>query len=189
QPPPIPGMRPPMGGAGHVVPAPKTGGTMGIIMPIYTIGIVVFFMYTIMKTIMKASCYHYLHHYYHTSVVFQMMFKKPSDAGNYGADPQFRKMVFEQESGSPCYKEPPVHKSSQDVSKLGDVEMDQLRRRLEETEAAMERIVAQMGLVPHQVSPSPQCQDFTRVNSLEHVISASPFHQTPTPPLCLHNLT
>nr|CAD7597096.1 unnamed protein product [Timema genevievae] len=155
RPPPIPGMRPPMGGAGHVVPASKTGGTMGIIMPIYTIGIVVFFMYTIMKTIMKVSCYHCLHHYSHTSVVFQMMFKKPSDAGNYGADPQFRKMVFEQESGSPCYKEPPVHKSSQDVSKLGDVEMDQLRRRLEETEAAMERIVAQMGLVPHQVSPSP----------------------------------
>nr|CAD7581281.1 unnamed protein product [Timema californicum] len=38
----------------------------------------------------------------------------------------------------------------------GDVEMDQLRRRLEETEAAMERIVAQMGLVPHQVSLPPQ---------------------------------
>ena len=38
-----------MGGAGHVVPAPKGSGTMGIVMPIYTIGIVVFFMYTIMK--------------------------------------------------------------------------------------------------------------------------------------------
>jgi len=42
-------MRPPMGGAGHVVPAPKGSGTMGIVMPIYTIGIVVFFMYTVMK--------------------------------------------------------------------------------------------------------------------------------------------
>jgi hypothetical protein len=38
-----------MGGAGHVVPAPKGSGTMGILMPIYTIGIVVFFMYTVMK--------------------------------------------------------------------------------------------------------------------------------------------
>lgn len=38
-----------MGGAGHVVPAPKGSGTMGIVMPIYTIGIVVFFMYTVMK--------------------------------------------------------------------------------------------------------------------------------------------
>jgi hypothetical protein len=42
-------MRPPMGGAGHVVPAPKGSGTMGVVMPIYTVGIVVFFMYTIMK--------------------------------------------------------------------------------------------------------------------------------------------
>lgn len=38
-----------MGGAGHVVPAPKGSGTMGVVMPIYTVGIVVFFMYTIMK--------------------------------------------------------------------------------------------------------------------------------------------
>jgi hypothetical protein len=38
-----------MGGAGHVVPAPKGSGTMGIVMPLYTVGIVVFFVYTIMK--------------------------------------------------------------------------------------------------------------------------------------------
>lgn len=45
----IPKMRPPLGGAGHVVPAPKGNSTMGIIMPLYTIGIVLFFMYTIIK--------------------------------------------------------------------------------------------------------------------------------------------
>jgi len=38
-----------MGGAGHVVPPPKGTGTMGIVMPLYTIGIVIFFMYTMMK--------------------------------------------------------------------------------------------------------------------------------------------
>lgn len=32
----------------------------------------------------------------------------------------------------------------------GDIELDQLRKRLEETEAAMERIVAQMVSVPHK---------------------------------------
>lgn len=42
-------MRPPLGGAGHVVPAPKGSGTMGIIMPLYTLGIVLFFLYTIVK--------------------------------------------------------------------------------------------------------------------------------------------
>lgn len=48
---PIPKMRPPMGGAGHVVPPPKGNGTMGIIMPLYTLGIVLFFLYTIVKVI------------------------------------------------------------------------------------------------------------------------------------------
>lgn len=43
-------MRPPMGGAGHVVPAPKaTQGVLGILMPCYTIGIVMIFVYTMMK--------------------------------------------------------------------------------------------------------------------------------------------
>lgn len=46
---PVPGMRPPVGGAGHIPTGPKGGGTMGIIMPMYTIGIVCFFLYTIMK--------------------------------------------------------------------------------------------------------------------------------------------
>lgn len=43
-------MRPTMGGAGKVVPPPKqTTGTMGLIMPIYTTGIVILFTYTVMK--------------------------------------------------------------------------------------------------------------------------------------------
>ncbi|CAB0018082.1 unnamed protein product [Nesidiocoris tenuis] len=52
---PIPGLRPPMGGAGHVVSPPKGGSTMGIVMPMYTIGIVVFFLYTMMKLLFKKS--------------------------------------------------------------------------------------------------------------------------------------
>lgn len=41
-------MRPTMGGAGHVA-APKGNSTMGIIMPLYTVGIVLFFLYTMSK--------------------------------------------------------------------------------------------------------------------------------------------
>lgn len=49
----MPGMRPPMGGAGHIVsPSPGSGG-MGVLMPIYTIGIIVFFLYTMMKVHLK----------------------------------------------------------------------------------------------------------------------------------------
>ncbi|XP_023316216.1 glutamic acid-rich protein-like isoform X4 [Trichogramma pretiosum] len=46
-------MRPPMGGAGHVVPPPKSNGSLGILMPLYTIGIVIFFVYTISKVLMR----------------------------------------------------------------------------------------------------------------------------------------
>lgn len=42
-------MRPPMGGPGRVMPPQGGGGTMGIIMPLYTIGILLFFVYTIAK--------------------------------------------------------------------------------------------------------------------------------------------
>ncbi|GFG28319.1 hypothetical protein Cfor_00296, partial [Coptotermes formosanus] len=39
-----------------------------------------------------------------------------------------------------------------------DIEIDHLRKRLEETEAAMERIVAQMGSVPHKLHSSSGIQ-------------------------------
>uniref|UniRef100_A0AAG5D9Q5 Resistance to inhibitors of cholinesterase protein 3 N-terminal domain-containing protein n=1 Tax=Anopheles atroparvus TaxID=41427 RepID=A0AAG5D9Q5_ANOAO len=50
---PIPGMRPPMGAGSHQ--ATKSANSMGFIMPLYTIGIVSFFIYTIMKLIFKKS--------------------------------------------------------------------------------------------------------------------------------------
>ena len=48
---PMPGMRPTIGGPGIQAQAPKGGGTMGVIMPIYTIGIIIFFLYTTMKVL------------------------------------------------------------------------------------------------------------------------------------------
>ncbi|XP_052872861.1 mucin-5AC [Anopheles cruzii] len=50
---PIPGMRPPLGAGSHQ--ATKSANSMGFIMPLYTIGIVSFFIYTIMKLIFKKS--------------------------------------------------------------------------------------------------------------------------------------
>ncbi|XP_057324529.1 uncharacterized protein LOC130667101 isoform X2 [Microplitis mediator] len=48
-------MRPPMGGPGRVI-TPHTGGSsMGIIMPLYTVGILLFFLYTISKILRKNS--------------------------------------------------------------------------------------------------------------------------------------
>ncbi|KAK9712120.1 Resistance to inhibitors of cholinesterase [Popillia japonica] len=77
---PIPGMRPTLGGAGHVVPSSqKTGSSMSVIMPIYTIGIVIFFTYTLMKLLFK---------------------KQPDGVGGSlyppaEPDPRFRREVFE----------------------------------------------------------------------------------------------
>ncbi|XP_017754235.1 PREDICTED: ABC transporter F family member 4 isoform X2 [Eufriesea mexicana] len=74
-------MRPPLGGAGHVVPAPKGNGTTGIIMPLYTLGIVLFFLYTIVKVLRKNSDNEIISEY-------------PGAA----AEKEFQKMVFSPEA-------------------------------------------------------------------------------------------
>ncbi|KAJ6636731.1 hypothetical protein Bhyg_15325 [Pseudolycoriella hygida] len=49
---PIPGMRPPLGaGANHQ--ANHKGNSLGLLMPLYTVGIIAFFVYTVMKLVMK----------------------------------------------------------------------------------------------------------------------------------------
>ena len=45
----MPGMRPTMGGPGIQPTQNKTGGTLGVMMPMYTIAIIVFFVYTTFK--------------------------------------------------------------------------------------------------------------------------------------------
>ena len=46
-----------------------------------------------------------------------------------------------------------LHSNNNCFERVEDDEVDQLRRRLEETERAMERIVAQMGNVSEKLSP------------------------------------
>ncbi|XP_064543123.1 uncharacterized protein RIC-3 isoform X12 [Drosophila montana] len=78
---PIPGMRPPMGAGAFHQPQQRAGSSMGFLMPLYTIGIVVFFGYTIMK----------------------IVFKKQIPNAPYGpapTDPGFRQEVFGQQNHS-----------------------------------------------------------------------------------------
>ena len=45
----MPGIRPTMGGPGQHQAQDKTGGTLGTLMPMYTLAIIVFFVYTTFK--------------------------------------------------------------------------------------------------------------------------------------------
>ncbi|XP_063540676.1 serine/arginine repetitive matrix protein 1 isoform X5 [Cydia strobilella] len=117
RPPPIPGMRPPLGSPGGPVPAPKS--SMGFVMPIYTICIIVFFVYTLSKILFKRT----------GSIPYE----------HVAPDPQFRHRVFRDDSRtSPDSKLGPKERDARDV------ELEALRARLEETERAMQRIVGQL---------------------------------------------
>ncbi|XP_045466353.1 uncharacterized protein LOC123675126 isoform X2 [Harmonia axyridis] len=128
---PIPGMRPAMGGPGQMVPPSKQqgSGSMGIIMPIYTVGIVIFFTYTLMKIICKKHP--------DTDTIYSKM----------ELDARYRKEGLT-ENGSRGSKDAGSCKLGWKERDTRDVELDQLRRRLQETELAMERVVAQMARVP-----------------------------------------
>lgn len=88
----MPKMRPPMGGAGHVVSTPKGNGTMGIIMPLYTLCIVLFFLYIIIKVLKKNSD-------------SEIMSEYPGAA----AEKEFQKMVFNSDLLASAMTEGAVH--------------------------------------------------------------------------------
>ncbi|XP_018317492.1 uncharacterized protein RIC-3 isoform X8 [Mycetomoellerius zeteki] len=160
-------MRPPPGGAGHVVPAPKGNNPMGIIMPVYTVAIIVFFVYTIIK-------------------VFKINTESEiiSEYSGAAAEREFRRKVFNPEALAAAitvdhakyctfapyylreespYPAPTIEELNDQAA--GDIEIDQLRQRLVETEAAMERIVVQMGnisrSVKHNASSQPEIKEDT----------------------------
>ncbi|KAJ8716979.1 hypothetical protein PYW08_005378 [Mythimna loreyi] len=116
KPPPIPGMRPPLGSPGGPVPTPKS--SMGFVMPIYTICIIVFFVYTLSK------------------ILFKRTGSSPYEP--VSPDPQFRRRVFRDDSRTSPDKLGPKERDTRDV------ELEALRARLAETERAMQRIVSQL---------------------------------------------
>lgn len=126
-------------------PQPKSGGAMSIIMPIYTIGIVVFFLYTVLKLVFKKQ---------------PIEDKKPM-VKDFHMDPEYHKYVLREDYAEKKQKEIKENMNKQnsentekfidekDVANMSDkdYEIYQLRKRLQEMEATMERIVSHMGEV------------------------------------------
>lgn len=118
---------------------PKSGGAMSIIMPIYTVGIMVFFLYTVLKLVFKKP---------------QENEKKPL-IKDFHMDPQYRKFMCDaplskcseenksnEEQSKPC--ETVSENEAQDLDSK-DFEIFKLKKKLEETEEAMNRIMKHMG--------------------------------------------
>ncbi|XP_050526033.1 uncharacterized protein LOC126896907 isoform X2 [Daktulosphaira vitifoliae] len=155
--PPMPGM----GGANNRLGGGE-GSTMNILMPMYTIGIILFFVYTMMK----------------------LLTKKNEDE-NYPYEKQYlpRKYSLNDDDNNDSKQQltqnghPKLGFVEKDTS---EIEIDALRRKLEETEAAMERIVKQMilasecnrmeGTKEHETCPKEaECVDSKSINDISEV--------------------
>lgn len=108
-------------GAGSVhQPIPKSS-SMGFLMPLYTIAIVSFFIYTIMKVRVQVKCaspFNLSHNSY-----LKLVFKKPQMIAPYGPpvqpDPVFHKQVFEQTQQSQQSQQSKFKRPEDVSTKLG----------------------------------------------------------------------
>ncbi|XP_064476794.1 resistance to inhibitors of cholinesterase protein 3-like isoform X1 [Ornithodoros turicata] len=137
--------------------APKTGGAMNFIMPLYTIGIVLFFLYTVLKLVCKkkpedeaapqAPDYHYEKHAPQDNYIYNTN----RDLGRV-VEPKKRKT---RSLGTKQLLEE-IGRCREGITKgvdERDLEISRLRRRLEETEYLMEQIMR------HMKEQSPAFQD------------------------------
>ncbi|XP_037086391.1 uncharacterized protein LOC119107123 isoform X2 [Pollicipes pollicipes] len=150
---PQPGSRPTPGGYGAVPQSTKATGAMGIIMPIYTIGIVLFFVYTIMKVMFKnpedgEPTKDPVIKDFHLTTEYRPY--TPQRAAANGAAPRHRPVVVRRPAETAPRPAPAPTPASSAAAE--DAEIDQLRRRLEETERAMERIMKQMSTVSEKLN-------------------------------------
>ncbi|XP_030745093.1 titin isoform X2 [Sitophilus oryzae] len=133
---PIPGMRPAMGGAGHIVPPSKqsNNGFLGVLMPIYTVGFVVFFTYTIMKLVFKKK----------TETYSGSSLYPPVDTDDH----QFQKEVFE---SSRDYYNRPNRDNSKIVVNAVSALLEEVNQELE---SRKQQTVADTVLEQDEVTPN-----------------------------------
>lgn len=168
---PVPGMRPTMGGPGFPQ-APRGnqgGGTMSILMPIYTTGIVIFFVYTVMKIMFKKNDETSQDMDSNTSSQqFSRRYQQPLRPQNippeyWPPQPPQPQVVPRKEPTAQVESTPSVPTEDIKVEKViddkkvvniedpRDEQIRFLKERLEETEKAMLAIVSQMTAIKSQI--------------------------------------
>ncbi|KAL1449279.1 hypothetical protein WDU94_000488 [Cyamophila willieti] len=158
---PKPGMgRPAFGGGGPHAAKQGGGGIMNLLMPMYTISIVAFFIYTMLRIWDPMVMF--------VKLVLQFVSNSSNNARDRNASStdyysssttELRSTSYYPDeycaTGKKQLPEPasgkPATEQEKPGSKLEDLEMESLRRRLEATEAAMERLVTQMLTTPARV--------------------------------------
>uniref|UniRef100_A0A8D8LM56 Resistance to inhibitors of cholinesterase protein 3 N-terminal domain-containing protein n=2 Tax=Cacopsylla melanoneura TaxID=428564 RepID=A0A8D8LM56_9HEMI len=148
---PKPGMgRPAFGGGGPHAAKQGGGGIMNLLMPMYTISIVAFFIYTMLRFVSNSSNNardgrNASSTDYYSSSTTELRstsyYQEEYCASGNGAG----KKQLPEPDAKPAA---PAKEQEKPGSKLEDLEMESLRRRLEATEAAMERLVTQMLTTP-----------------------------------------
>ncbi|CAG0918651.1 unnamed protein product [Notodromas monacha] len=136
--------KPSLGGPGQMVPPQRPGGTMSMIMPLYTIAIVVFFVYTVMKIMFKKD-----------------QDQSPKDRRLEVLDPDHRRLIQEYESSTHDYIELWKERNEKEETplKIEDVEIENLRQRLADTEAAMQRMMATISTVSDRLMTTAKNAD------------------------------
>lgn len=171
---PVPGMRPTMGGPGfpQAPRANQGGGTMSILMPIYTTGIVIFFVYTVMKIMFKKNDETSQDMDSSNTTKFNRRFQQPLRPQNIPPEywpqpPQQPQQPPVVQSKEPAQVEPLQNVPKEDIIKSEpildskkpildsqdprDEQIRILKERLEETEKAMLAIVSQMTAIKSQI--------------------------------------
>lgn len=128
--------------------AAKTGGAMNLVMPLYTIGVVVFFLYTVLKLVCKKSP--------------QADTSRQEPFGSCGPAA----------SVSPSHRVHPAETSGQPQSAQGEVE--ELKRRLATTEALLQRLLARQS----SVAQPGGLNMGQSLNLLVRELTRSPQHRT-----------
>ncbi|XP_014665624.1 PREDICTED: resistance to inhibitors of cholinesterase protein 3-like [Priapulus caudatus] len=158
-----PPLNPAMRGAQEARKLPESSkSSMHTYMPVCAIGVIIFLLYTFFKAFMKREPdpqeeeimrnYYKKLHYNEREKKFEY-----DDLDEYGLDPDYVDFIKKRRAAG--------QRGGQREDKyIGTHEMDELQKRLEETEGAMDKIMTQMNILSDKLANTGVLQDLERIN-------------------------